>query len=179
MKKGKVFGRAQVILTLMVLALGAAVWLNMKLSSSKYLGEAAYVSEDSSPEAVETAAKAQAEEDGDDYFETAEKEREAALKGAKKDIAELIDSERLSDEDKQSIEKSVQAYTSRIEASMNIENLLKAKGFERVLAAVSERGVSVVVASEGLTTAQTLQIQDIVTTETGVELGKIKIVAVK
>lgn len=178
MKKGKVFGRAQVILTLMVLALGAAVWLNMKLSSSKYLGEAAYVSENSSPEAVETAAKAQAEEEGD-YFETAEKDRTAALKGAKKDIAELIDSEALSDEDKQNIEKSVQAYTSRIEASVNIENLLKAKGFERVLATVSEKGVSVVVASEGLTTAQTLQIQDIVTTETGVELGKIKIVAVK
>ena len=46
MKKGKVFGKSQIAVTVMVLALAAAVWLNMKYtpSSGKYLGEASYVS---------------------------------------------------------------------------------------------------------------------------------------
>ena len=46
MKKGKVFGKSQIAVTVMVLALAAAVWLNMKYTptSGKYLGEASYVS---------------------------------------------------------------------------------------------------------------------------------------
>ena len=45
MKKGKVFGKSQIAVTAMVLALAAAIWLNMKYtpSSGKYLGEASYV----------------------------------------------------------------------------------------------------------------------------------------
>ena len=53
MKKGKVFGKTQIALAIMVVALGTAIWLNMKYStvststntntSSKYLGQAEYV----------------------------------------------------------------------------------------------------------------------------------------
>ena len=71
MKKGKVFGKHHVVLTLMVLALCAAVWLNMKFSSTeKYLGQATLVnnSEIASGEAVQTAAKV---ENDEDYFEKA------------------------------------------------------------------------------------------------------------
>ena len=59
MKKGKVFTKSQAILVIMVLCLGAAVWLNMKFSSGeKYLGEATYVNkETASGEVVETSAK--------------------------------------------------------------------------------------------------------------------------
>ena len=35
MKKGKVFGKHHVVLALMLLALGGAVWLNMKFSSNE------------------------------------------------------------------------------------------------------------------------------------------------
>ena len=46
MKKGKVFGKSQIVVAVMLLALGGAIWLNMKYtpSSGKYLGEASYVS---------------------------------------------------------------------------------------------------------------------------------------
>ena len=61
MKKGKVFGKSQIAVAVMLLALGGAVWLNMKYtpSSGKYLGEASYVSGKSSVSAVETSAKAE------------------------------------------------------------------------------------------------------------------------
>mgnify|MGYP000762985677 FL=1 len=49
MKKGKVFGKTQIAVTVMVFALAGAIWLNMKYtpSSGKYLGEASYVSNSS------------------------------------------------------------------------------------------------------------------------------------
>ena len=60
MKKGKVFGKGQLTVALMLVALGGAIWLNTKYlpSNTKYLGEASYVNNSSAAEAVETAAKA-------------------------------------------------------------------------------------------------------------------------
>ena len=71
MKKGKVFGKSQIAVTAMVLALAAAIWLNMKYtpSSGKYLGEASYVSNTSSDSgAVQTSAKAE-EKDSEKVLE--------------------------------------------------------------------------------------------------------------
>ena len=61
MKKGKVFGKSQIVVAVMLLALGGAIWLNMKYtpSSGKYLGEASYFSGKNSVSAVETSAKAE------------------------------------------------------------------------------------------------------------------------
>ena len=93
MKKGKVFGKGQIIAGLMVIALGAAIWLNVKFTSKeKYVGEATYVY-NSSSKTVQTSAKA----DTADYFKSAVKEREAALEEAKETIAETLKSEKLTD----------------------------------------------------------------------------------
>ena len=98
MKKGKVFGKGQLILALMVVALGAAVWLNMRFSSPKYFGEATYVDSKESPSAVETSAKAQKT----DYFESARDERAEALEQTKEEIEGLLDNDNITDEQKQS-----------------------------------------------------------------------------
>ena len=66
-----------------------------------------------------------------------------------------------------------------MESEVNIEALLKAKGFDEALAVISDTGISVIVRSEGLTSAQTLQIQDIVTSETNIQLSNIKIIPIK
>ena len=180
MKKGKVFGKSQIAVTAMVLALAAAIWLNMKYtpSSGKYLGEAAYVNNKSSEsEAVQTAAKTE-EKDGD-YFSSAKKEREDARKEAQELIEETLKSDKLTEEDKKSAVAKAEEIADRMESEANIEALLKAKGFEKALAVISDTGISVVVKSEGLTSAQTLQIQDIVTAETNIPLSNIKIVPIK
>ena len=87
MKKGKVLGKGQIAVGFMVVALAAAVWLNTKYlpSSTKYLGEASYVSNTTNEEVVETSAK----ETKKDYFQTAKKERETARKEATETIEEL------------------------------------------------------------------------------------------
>ena len=179
MKKGKVFGKNHVVLTLMVLALGAAVWLNMKFSSTdKYLGEATLVnsSDISSGEAVQTAAKA---EDVSDYFETAKKDRQKALDEAQEMVEETLKSADVTDAERESALKTTGEIAARIEKANNIETLLKAKGFSKAVVVIGNDNVSVVVKTEGITTAQTLQIQDIVTAHTEIALANIKIVTIK
>lgn len=173
MKKGKVIGKKHIVLGVMVLALGTAVWLNMKFSSEKYLGEAKYVSS-SQQDSVPTAAKVET-----DYFETAKKEREEARQEAVELIEESLKSEALSEEDKQNLLAATKAIASRIESEANIETLLKAKDFKKAVAVIGEKNVDIIVKSDGLTTAQTLQIQDIVVAETKIPLSNIKIVTVK
>ncbi len=178
MKKGKVFGKGQAVLALMVLALGAAVWLNMKFSSSnKYLGEATYVSnQDKTSSAAYTSAKTDAKTD---YFADAQKGRKTALEKSKKAVEEIIDTDKLTDEDKATAMQKINELASRIEKESNIETLLKAKGFEKAVVVIGDKNINVVVKSDGLTTAQTLQIQDIVTSESEIDLSNIKIVTVK
>ncbi len=179
MKKGKVFGKNQVVLALMVLALGGAIWLNMKFSSTeKYLGEATYVSENdvTSGEAIATSAKV---EKDTDYFESAKKDRQAALDEAQEITEETLKSANATDAEREKALAAVTQFAARIEKANNAEALLKAKGFSKAVVIIGESDVSVVVKSEGITTAQTLQIQDIVTAQTKIPLSNIKIVTIK
>ena len=178
MKKGKVFTKGQAILVIMVLCLGAAVWLNMKFSSSeKYLGEATYVNSDTSDRVVQTSAKVDAIDA--DYFETAKKERENNLKKQRELVEETLRSSSLSDEDKVNAVDRVGELVSRMELESNIETLLKAKDFAEALVVIGEKDVNVIVKSDGLTTTQTLIIQDVITAQTNIPLANIKIVTVK
>lgn len=178
MKKGKVLGKGQIAVFVMIMALGAAVWLNTKYlpSSTKYLGEASYVNGTSSSEAVQTGAKPEKEKE--DYFEKAKKEREEARKEACETIEETLKDSKISDNDKKSALAKIEEIGAGMEKEANIEALLKAKGFSKALVIISDSGINVVVSSEGLTSAQTLQIQDIVTGETGISLENIKIIPV-
>ncbi len=178
MKKGKVFSKGQAVALLMVVALGGAVWLNMKFSSSKkYLGEAKYVSNNSSSAAVETSASVKTSDT--DYFKAAVESRNKALKEAQETVKETLTSENLTDKDKENAVNVTKEMAQHIEQANNIETLLKAKGFSKAVAVISPGGANIVVKSDGLTTAQTLQIQDIVTSESGISLESIKIVTVK
>ena len=183
MKKGKVFTKSQIALALLVVALGAAVWLNTKYSSvsdvqdtvSKYLGGVQYVGNESQSSAVQTGAAAES----GDYFTTAKAEREKAIKAAQEQIEETLKNENASDDDKKAAVELSASLAKRIEAQTNIENLLKAKGFEKALAVISDETVTVVVKSDGLLASETLQIQDIATEHSGIPLSGVKIITVK
>ena len=183
MKKGKVFTKSQIALALLVVALGAAVWLNSKYSTidgvsgtvSKYLGDVQYVGTESQSSAIQTGASAESE----DYFTTARTEREAAIKKAQEQIEETLKNENASDDDKKYVMEVSGNLAKRIEAQTNIENLLKAKGFSEALAVISDETVTVVVRSEGLLSSETMQIQDIATEQSGISLSGVKIITVK
>lgn len=179
MKKGKVLGKGQIAVAVMLVALGAAIWLNTKYlpSSTKYLGEASYVSTtEDEGESVQTSAKP--ESNTEDYFETAKKERAKAREEAVDTVEEMLDTDKLTDADKKSVLEKIEKIGKNIEKESNIETLLKAKGFEKALAVISDSSVDIIVYSQGLTSAETLQIQDIVTKQTDIPLANIKIIPV-
>ena len=74
---------------------------------------------------------------------------------------------------------TIEKITKNATNEVNIENLLKAKVFTQALAVISDDEINVIVKSDGLTTANTLQIQDIVTNQTQISLSKIKIIPIK
>lgn len=174
MKKGKVLGKGQLAVGVMVIALAAAIWLNSKYmpSSTKYLGEASYVS-------AEADTKTQTESKTDDYFTTAKAERDKTLKSAIETVEETLKNDKLTDKDKQNALKKIESIAENMEREANIEALLKAKGFEKAVAIIGMDGINIIVKSDGLTTANTMQIQDIVTAESGLDLSKIKIIPTK
>lgn len=174
MKKGKVLSVGQIGMVAMVLVLAGAVWLNMKYSSAKettkYMGETTLVDNQSTNAAL---VGAEVEED---YFSSAAADREASYKEAEDIIKESLASS----------DKEVQKSASEMSAALakrktdetSIENLLKAKGFEKALVIIGEESVTVVVESDGLDNAQTVQIQDAVMSLCSVSLSNIKIVSV-
>lgn len=179
MKINKVFGKSQIAVTAMVIALAAAIWLNMKYSdtSTKYLGEATYVNNTSSEsKATQTSAKAKEDES---YFETVRKEREENQNKIEETVKEALKSDKLTAEDKKAATQKVAQLADTITKQGNIEALITAKGFDDCVAIINNDSITIVVKSDGLTTAQTLQIQDIATSQTNISLANVKIVTVK
>lgn len=175
MKKGKVFSKGQVVVGVMVIALAAAIWLNTKYlpTSTKYLGESTYVDNKTDENAVQTGTTPT------DYFETAKSEREKTRKAAFEEVEEILKSSKLNENDKKTAMATLEKITKNATNEVNIENLLKAKGFTKALAVISDEEINVIVKSDGLTTANTLQIQDIITNQTQISLSKIKIIPIK
>ncbi|MBQ0084454.1 MAG: SpoIIIAH-like family protein [Clostridiales bacterium] len=175
MKKGKVLGKGQILLAVMVVALGLAVWFNMRYSDTaetgKYLGEAQYV-DTTSGEAVETSAKT-------DYFSTAKKERDDAFEQASGKLQTAIKTAGGNTEAVKEAADKAASLTSRKTAEANIESLLKAKGFSEALAVIGDNDINIVVRGSSLTAAQTLQIQDIAAAQSGYTSDKIKILTVQ
>ena len=91
-------------------------------------------------------------------------------------LSTTANSETESDDVKKNAVTQLSAMTDNISKETNIETIIKAKGFADALVIISDESVTVMVQSESLLQSQTLQIQDAVVSQTGVELEKIKII---
>lgn len=85
----------------------------------------------------------------------------------KETLLEIINSQTISEAQKQDAIENMIQLTDIAEKETAAEILLEAKGFEDVVVSISESGVDVVVGAESLTDAQCAQIEDIVTRKTG------------
>lgn len=189
MKKGKVFGKKQIALSLMVVALAGAVWLNMKYSATQggftvkgednkqtasYLGEATFVDNKQDDESVQTGGKAES-----DYLTTAKKDRDAARSEAISELEDTVKDAKIKDSVKTAAVEKLTVLTTRSDTEASIETLLKAKGFKDIIAIIGDNDINIVIKSEELTESQTMQIQDIATSQSGLSLDKVKIITVK
>lgn len=182
MKKAKIFTKSQIALAVMVVALAGAIWLNMKYSSddtaagtdtsSKYLGQAEYVNNEVTGETDNTSSDPAAV-----YFDSLRDDRLEAREEAYAMLEETLKSTELSEENKKSAVDRAAELASRTEKEAAIETLLKAKGFSTTVAVIGDEDVNIIVKSEEMLPAQTVQIQDAVLSQTDFAVSNIKIVA--
>ena len=182
MKKGKIFGKRQIVTAALVLCLAAAVWLNMKYSSFDIsassdtptdLGGTQYLNNNSIlGEAVQTSG-------GVSYINTAKNERNSNRKKTIEELTSIVNNSTAEADAKNNALKNISFIGECIEKESAIETIIKAKGFDDVLTIISDESVTVIVPKESLLTSESLQIQDAVMSQIKIDLEKIKIITVK
>lgn len=178
MKKAKKFGKTQVTLAVMIVALAAAVGLNMKYSadqtnntSSKYLGQAEYVNASVSGESSQTSSNKES-----DYFKNLREERQKTREEAIKVLEETLERTDLTEELKAETTVLLNAIAQATQQEASIETVLKAKGFKNVVAVISQSDVNVIVDGE-IDGAKTAQIKDAVISQTNFSAADVKIIS--
>lgn len=174
--------KKHILVSALVLALGAAVYINWQFSSSpntkaatKELGAATYVSRDTAATVDESALRSNSLTAGE-KLTAARIERtqtqDKALDTAK-EILTLADS---SDEAKKSAVEQANAIEQRIMTQNSIENILIAKGFSDVLCYVSDSGCTVTVLKSEMQKDSPLIIKDAVLSQLKVSFNDIVII---
>ena len=185
---GRILGKKQILLAVLVVALGTAVYLNYYFSLQeqpvastgtgnssdplKNLGDSQYVN---SPTDVQEVA----ETNPDDYFVKARANRTAAREEAldiiKDAIGDVKNSEQLQ---RESLEKAAK-IAAAVEQESKIESLIKAKGFADCVVYIENEKCNTVVRCDGMTPAAALQITDIITSQSNIVAQNVNIVTVK
>ena len=88
----------------------------------------------------------------------------------------IITSETSSAEAKSAAEEQKLDLVERMETEMQLETLVKSKGFEDAIVTMSDSGVNVVVGAAELTAEQAAQIYDIIQSETTFKAADVKII---
>ena len=130
---------------------------------------------DEPADAPQTTQNADASEDGD-FFAQAVISRERVRDEAIDVLRELTESETADAQARQDAYVQMNRLAEEISSEINIENLVRSKGFEQCVAVVNEKNVNVIVQSAGLTPGEVAQIKEIVYVQTGVLPKDIKII---
>jgi stage III sporulation protein AH len=196
-------GKKQLILTGLVLTLGAAVYLNWQFSGntdllsgsdavsvSKELGEAEFVNTSSDKKAGESTAQksteqssskestASASKSSDEYFSQAKVNRQQTQDDIAEMTKKILESSGESDTAKAEAVAKAAELATVMEQQTNVESLIKAKGFEECMVFIQNGECSIVVRDSDLTADDALIIKDIATGQTGITVDKIKVTAV-
>ena len=168
--------RRQLILATLVVALGAAVFVNWyytgnnsaiqapeETTESEYvqnLGEAKYVNA--------TGEEA-------DYFSEVELNRQKSREEALDKLNKSLEKAKSGSEEAKEITKSIDELTAQIKLESDVEALISAKLASECVAVINEKSAQVVVSKESLSEDAALQIIDVITTNTDLTADKIKI----
>lgn len=205
MMKFKAKGRGVTLATL-VLALGAAVYMNWNFTQNvpqtvSAEPEAAAVSantgdnvavldpletEAAEPTGNKNYGEAQlvsaSQDSGDDFFESARLARTKARDEALDSIQKTLKNASLSEEEKEKLTEELELQVSNITSETSLENKIKAKGFADcvVTLGVSRADVTVMTENDALTADEVTQIRDVLLTSCrGLEASDITITEVK
>lgn len=113
------------------------------------------------------------------YFVQAKLDREQSRSKQKDMLNEMLNNEKINDEQKNEVTTAMLQIQQRIEKETAAESMIKAKGFGDVYVRIDDDTVDVVVDKAELTDAEVAQIEDIVKRKTGVSADKIRITPLK
>lgn len=196
------FGKRQLVIAALVVALGAAVYLNWQFSgtepvtvadssseTTKQLGQTTYVNTDgytsseqsentSDGSTVETAVSAnESSLSGEqrEYFADERVKRSQSQEKAIESLSDIIESASSSESAKQEAVKSAEKLALAIKAEGDIEAEIKSKGFDDCFVSINNDSCSVIVVKGKLTDASAITIKDIVNRQGGINFDKITI----
>ena len=174
------FQKKYILAASMILALGAAVFINWQYSgaktvepASKELGAATYVSRDVTATEDEASAGGLTAREKIAKMRTERTQAQDRALNEAKNILTLSDS---SDNAKTEAVRQLGVIENRILAQTNIENILSAKGFTDVLCFVSDAGCTVTVRHEDMEDDSPLIIKDVVMSQMDIDFSDIVIV---
>ena len=110
------------------------------------------------------------------FFAAYRSDREATRESEFLYLDAIITSETSSAEAKKAAEEQKLGLVERMEKELQLETLIKSKGFEDAIVTMSESGVNVVVGAPEVTAEQAAQILDIVQTETTFKAADVKLI---
>lgn len=196
------FGKRQLVIAALVVALGAAVYLNWQFSgvqpvtvtdteseTAKQLGQTTYVNteisnssdisettaEESSVAANTSATGSALSREQQEYFANERINRSQSQEKAIESLSDIIESASSSESAKQDAVKSAEKLALAIKAESNIESEIKTKGFDDCLVSINNDSCSVIVPKGKLDDAVAISIKDIVGRQGGIDYDKITI----
>jgi stage III sporulation protein AH len=190
-------GKRQLVLAALVVALGAAVYLNWALAgntqlpatqaltsgSGRELGQTLLVNASGSSAASgasgSSAVKTGLTSGATDYFSEARLSRQKARDSAVELLEKVLDDAKQSDTAKKEAVTQAGAIAQNTLKESSIENLIKAKGYSDCVVSLENGGCNVVVKTKASPQEDAVQIKDIVADQAGVSYDKIKIVEMK
>ena len=189
------FGKRELIMSALVAALGAAVYLNWQFGANgintdtanreEDLGVAHYVNA-----SISTTDKAEKKTDktsspssnvssrlsqSDDYFSKVRLERRQTQDEMVDLARSIVEATETSGKGREEAVKQLNDLSNIIQQQGNIENLVKAKGFKDCVAFIQNGECSVVVTGLELKSDLLISIKDIVMGQSGIDFDRIRV----
>ena len=175
--------KKHILVSALVLALGAAVYINWQFSgspsaapASKELGAVTYVSKTTAATADEAVSASATASTPKEKISKARTERAQAQDKALDEAKEIIKLSESSDEAKEKAVEIAGELEKRFTAQSNIENILGAKGFSDCVCFVSDSGCTVTVMNSELEKSSPIIIKDVVMSQLDIDFSNIVIV---
>lgn len=180
LKLARRVGAKNMIIVCAVLVCGVAIGLNFllagangKKNDSGYKINSDYYAALLEADGTDKADTTGADEDAaapsrDEYFDTAAYNRDRARDEAIQVLSAVVENETALQEIRDQAGADIAALAANMSAESNIEELIKAKGFEDCVAIINGDNVSVIVKSDGLLPNEVAQITEIVYEQSGI-----------
>ena len=167
--------RRQLILATLVVALGAAVFVNWYYTGNNSLKQGEETTESEYVQNLGEAKYVNAEATATDYFSEVKLNRQKTRDEALDKLNASLKNTKTGTDEAKSITASIDKLTLQIKQENDIESLITAKISGECVVVINDSSAQIVVKKGALNEDTALQIMDIVTTNTKLDASNIKI----